>query len=384
MKINFDLKNIKKLAFSSVLLATMTCGMTTGCGKKQATYEIDDLVVAKNTTRSDYEFDRYMILEKKDNGKLKDINTGFEYKQEQFKDLDYSDKWTNKEPSMKYFSLVCDTEEKELTTEEINRLFNNYRNSLEFYDQQKAISFAEAKKALIVNPDKDEESALSYIDLDKLLESSNLLAEEADNKYYPTYKSEDDMGIIYGVDNHPFGRRLSQENIENQKKEVEYSGQLNGWLYFEASKQLKRQYDEELTKKIAEALNISSNNITISLDEFNQAVCQYNNMSIPLPDEISTSYKFFNNQEEKVEQVKNGQTKDKVTLKGYILDKEEGALERAYPVYQVPYNPTLNENLRNANNTLAKLKQSSITLRSDIGSYYFETTPNENTKSKAK
>ena len=34
MKINFDLKNIKKLAFSSVLLATMTCGMTTGCGKK--------------------------------------------------------------------------------------------------------------------------------------------------------------------------------------------------------------------------------------------------------------------------------------------------------------------------------------------------------------
>ena len=47
--------------------------------KKQATYEIDDLVVAKNTTRDNKEYDRYMILVKEDNGKLKDINTGFEY-----------------------------------------------------------------------------------------------------------------------------------------------------------------------------------------------------------------------------------------------------------------------------------------------------------------
>ena len=384
MKINFDLKNIKKLAFSSVLLATMTCGMTTGCGKKQATYEIDDLVVAKNTTRDNKEYDRYMILVKEDNGKLKDINTGFEYEQEQFEKLEYSDKWTNKKPSMKTFTSVCDTDKDDLTEEEINNLFNEYRHSVDFYDQQKATSLKDAKEAIVVDPDKSEKSALSDIDLDKLLESSNRLAETADNKYYPTYKSEDDMEIIYEVDNYPYGHRLTKENIENQKKEVENSGQLNGWLYFEASKQLKEQYDEELTKKIAEELNVNPNNITISLDEFNQAVCKYNNKTILLPDEISTTYRFFNNQEKKVEEVKNGQTKDNVTLEGYFLDKEEGALERAYPVYQVPYNPTLNKNLTDANNALAELKQSNITLRSNTNGYYFEATTNENTKNKTR
>ena len=91
-----------------------------------------------------------------------------------------------------------------------------------------------------------------------MLESSNRLAETADNKYYPTYKSEDDMEIIYEVDNYPYGHRLTKENIENQKKEVENSGQLNGWLYFEASKQLKEQYDEEVNKKNCRGIKCKS------------------------------------------------------------------------------------------------------------------------------
>ena len=47
---------------------------------------------------------------------------------------------------------------------------------------------------------------------------------------------------------------------------------------------------------------------------------------------------------------------------------------------QVPYNPTLNKNLTDANNALAELKQSNITLRSNTNGYYFEATTNENTK----
>ena len=41
-------------------------------------------------------------------------------KQEQFEKLEYSDKWTNKKPSMKTLLQFRDTDKDDLTEEEIN------------------------------------------------------------------------------------------------------------------------------------------------------------------------------------------------------------------------------------------------------------------------